>query len=197
MSLPREHWRERWRTWVPALAFFLLNLAAALAYNLAGVGDQANLEQQRLASARQQETQLEKRHEQLRTQVEQALENRERIRRLYEDRLSTQSERLTRAIAELRELARRSGLVPNRVSYPEQELADFGLVEKSFVFSVSGSYAELRRLINALELTESFLTLEAIRLNSGGEGQELGIALRLSTLFTDADQALTGGGSES
>ena len=195
MSLRLDDWLRRWRLWVPALVFFMLNGAGTLAYSLAGVGDQANLEQQRLASARERETQLEERSTKLRTQVDLILENQERIRVLYEERLSTQSQRLTQSIAELRQLARQSGLVPSRVSYPEQSIGDFGLIQKSFVFSVSGSYAELRRLINTLELTESFFTLEEIRLGGGGEGEELGISLRLSTLFTEEADATEGGAS--
>lgn len=195
MSLRRENWLARWRMWVPALVFFLLNGAGALAYSLVGIGDQANLEQQRLTSAKKREAQVAERSRQLGHQVDQILENRERIRMLYEERLSTQSERLTQSIAELRQLARQSGLVPDRVSYPEQSLGDFGLIQKSFVFSVSGSYAELRRLINTLELTESFLTLEEIRLGGGNEGEELRISLRLSTLFTTETDPTDVGGS--
>ncbi len=196
MSLRRENWLARWRMWVPALVFFLLNGAGALAYSLVGIGDQANLEQQRLSSAHKSEAQVAERSRHLRHQVDQVLENQERIRVLYTERLSTQSERLTQSIAELRQLARQSGLVPDRVSYPEQSIGDFGLVQKSFVFSVSGSYAELRRLINTLELTESFLTLEEIRLGSGGESEELRVSLRLSTLFTnEADPTGGVGGS--
>jgi hypothetical protein len=193
MSLRRESWMERWRLWVPPLAFFLVNGAGALAYSMAGIGDQANLEQQRLASAREQEAQLAERRQALQAQVDRVLENQERIRVLYEERLSTQSQRLTRSIAELRQLARQAGLAPSRVSYPEQDIGEYGLVEKSFVFTVSGSYAELRRLINALELTESFLTLEQISHTSGGGQSDLGIALRLSTLFTEESAAGTGG----
>jgi hypothetical protein len=196
MSLQPENWLTRWRIWVPALVFFLLNGAGALAYSLVGIGDQANLEQQRLTSAKEREAQVTERSRQLRHQVDQILENQERIRVLYEERLSTQSQRLTQSIAELRQLARQAGLVPDRVSYPEQSLGDFGLIQKSFVFSVSGSYAELRRLINTLELTESFLTLEEIRLGGGSEGEELRISLRLSTLFTnETDETGAVGGS--
>jgi DNA repair exonuclease SbcCD ATPase subunit len=196
MSLQPENWLTRWRIWVPALVFFLLNGAGALAYSLVGIGDQANLEQQRLTSAKEREAQVTERSRQLRHQVDQILENQERIRVLYEERLSTHSQRLTQSIAELRQLARQAGLVPDRVSYPEQSLGDFGLIQKSFVFSVSGSYAELRRLINTLELTESFLTLEEIRLGGGSEGEELRISLRLSTLFTnETDETGAVGGS--
>jgi Tfp pilus assembly protein PilO len=193
MSLTPEHWRQRWRRWVPALVFFLLNLGAALAYSLAGVGAQANLEQQRLVSAQNRLEELQEQREALRLQVERVRENRERIETLYTERLSTQRRRLTQSIAELRQLARQSGLAPSRVSYPEEEIGEFGLVEKSFVFSVAGSYAELRRLINALELTDSFLTLEEIRLNGGGASGELNIALRLSTLFIEEEAAVSAG----
>ena len=50
-------------------------------------------------------------------------------------------------------------------------------------FGVRGSYVALRRLINLLELSDSFLMLEEINL-SGRGSEELQITLRLSTLFS-------------
>jgi hypothetical protein len=99
-------------------------------------------------------------------------------------RFSTRSERLTNISAEVERLARQAGLDPRSLTSPELDVAELGLTKRSFIFSVNGTYVELRRFINLLELSPSFLTLEEVKLSGGGEGgEELQISLRLSTLF--------------
>jgi len=85
--------------------------------------------------------------------------------------------------AEVLSLARRAGLEPEVLAYPEQEIEDYGLIKRSFVFSVSGTYLELRKFVNLLELSDSFLTLEDASMTQDPKGSELRMSLRLSTLF--------------
>ena len=58
-------------------------------------------------------------------------------------------------------MARKAGLVPRSISYPEQEIQDYGLIKRSFIFSVAGTYVNLRKFITLLERSHSFLTLRA------------------------------------
>ena len=51
------------------------------------------------------------------------------------------------------------------------------------MFTVEGNYAQLRRLINQLETTDTFVALESISLSEATPN--LRIDLRLSTLFSD------------
>ncbi len=96
--------------------------------------------------------------------------------------------RLTRILAEVRELATRSGLEPTNVNYGKEELEDHGLLRRSIEFSVEGTYLEFRRFVNLLELSDSFLVLERVGLRGGEEGgPELRIALGVSTLFTSPE----------
>ncbi len=126
---------------------------------------------------------------QLASAVEEAGENRERIDDLYENRLSTERQRLTRLIAEVKSLARRAGLDPTVISYPEESLEQYDLVKRSIVFAVKGTYQELRRFVNFLELSDYFLTLEEVQLaDSGAQGQSLRINLKISTLFAKLDE---------
>jgi len=62
-------------------------------------------------------------------------------------------------------------------------IREYGLVRRSFVFGVEGSYGALRQLVYLLELTPSFLTLESIRVGEVGTGGQLRAELSLSTLF--------------
>lgn len=176
-------WRRRLGFWVPALAFFLANLALFSAYRLVYAG--------RIESLRGT---LEQREEVLAELQDQSgeltgLEARARSSRLgmdelYRDRLSTERGRFTAVTAEIRDLARRAGLEPRAMSYPTEEIEGYGLVKRYFTFNVQGTYVELRRFVNFLELTSSFVTLEEVGL-SGGEGAQLGIRLKLSTLFAE------------
>ena len=183
-----ELWRDRWRTWGPALVFFLLNLGALAVYQFvyAGRVDQLAGRVERLRGnlhglATQRAT--------LEAKAALVDGNRARIAALYRDRFSTERERLTKTLAEFKELARRAGLRPESITYPEQDLTQFGLVKKSIIFGVSGDYASLRQLIHLLDLSPTFFTLEEVRLNGAHGGQGLDIALRMSTLFVNENAA--------
>jgi type IV pilus assembly protein PilO len=160
-------WRQRLGVWVPALAFLAINCIGLLVYALAYSDRVRTLELdvhdqgQQLAVARAEQQQ---RVDLLR----QAKVNRERIRQLYGEHFSTRRRRLTGVTAEVQDLAMRAGLVPRAITYPEEQIQQYGLIKRSFVFSVDGTYADLRKFINLLELSDSFLTLEDIALTEAG-----------------------------
>lgn len=176
-------WTERWRVWAPALAFFALNLALLLLYRFAYAGRVAALEE-RFAGRRAEQVAVEERRRELDELVARADRSRTLLAEFYRERVASESARLTRVIAEVKELARRSGLNPSTISYPEQQLADYRLVKKSFVFGVEGTYQELRQFINLLEVSPTFLTLEQISLSDAGQATPtLRISLRLAAYF--------------
>lgn len=115
---------------------------------------------------------------------------RSRVENLYREGFATERERLIDLIREVKDLADRSGLHPDSISYPEERLEQYGLVEKSLVFTVEGNYTQLRRLINQLELTDTFVALDSISLSEATPN--LRIDLRLSTLFSDGEARETG-----
>ncbi len=110
---------------------------------------------------------------------------RSRVASLYREGFATERERVTDLIREVKDLADRSGLRPGSISYPEEQLEQYGLVEKSLVFTVEGNYTQLRRLIDQLEMTDTFVALESISLSEATPN--LRIDLRLSTLFSDGE----------
>jgi Tfp pilus assembly protein PilO len=180
-------WRERWHVWVPALAFLLVNLALLSTYRFGYAGRvealEARLERE---SARWQE--LVARRQALEQAFTRAGTNHDRVAELYQGRLAPERLRLTRMIAEVKDLAVRAGLEPEAISYPEQQYEKYGLIRKSFVFGVEGTYQALRQLINLLEVSDSFLTLEQVALSEASAGGRLRINLRLSTLFATEDE---------
>lgn len=179
-----EIWRQRIWIWLPALLFFLANAVAFSVYRFGYAGQVQSLESD-MESVREQLTPLEQKRTVLERRLQRARAAETAVQQLYADRFSTRSQRLTRIMSEVRSLARQAGLNPKSISYPLQDIEDYGLEKRSFVFSVAGTYSELRQFLNLLELTDSFLTLEAVTLSeeSGDGGPELQMNLTLSTLF--------------
>lgn len=181
MSQRLELFRRHLAAWTIPLALLAVNVAWLSAFGsgarLRAADLESRLERSRLEHAR--ETSLLAEREKLWIA---ATENRTRTRALYEERFSTESARLTAAMREVKELATRAGLEPRAISYPEESLEDFGLLRRSFVFNVEGSYAELRTFLHLLELSPSFVSVDSIQVRDRSGGA-LGIALRLSTLF--------------
>lgn len=184
MKNPSEIWRQRLWIWVPALVFFLANATAFTVYRF-GFADRVQSLEEDLDREQKELAPLAARRQELERLLARSRRNQQEIARLYSESFATRSQRLTGITAEVKSLARKAGLDPQTLSYPEQAIEEYGLVKRSFAFPVEGTYLELRRFINLLELSSSFLTLEEIQLSGGGEedGAELRMTLRLSTLF--------------
>lgn len=180
-----EIWRLRLWVWVPALLFFLANAVAFSVYRF-GYADQVKSLEAGLGEAQKQlQPQMLKRKE-LERRLQRAGAAKVAVEQLYDEQFSTRSQRLTRATSEVKSLARKAGLDPRMLSYPEEAIEDYGLVKRSFNFSVEGTYLELRQFINLMEHSDSFLTLEAVTLSEASQdtGPELRMSLKISTLFT-------------
>lgn len=187
-------WRRHLRGWLPPLIVFAAALCALLFYRLVIAGEaRAGGRQVERRSA--EVTRLSEERQRLEQLVGRLRDNQQRIEKFRAQRLATEAERLTQVIAEVKELARRAGVEPSTVRYPEQRLRDVGLSERSIVFSVDGDYAGLRRFINFLELSDLFLTLEEVNLSGrSGDSQGLRISLQVSTLFLEAPGDAAAGG---
>jgi Tfp pilus assembly protein PilO len=164
-------WRQRLWVWVTALAFVALNGIGLLVYLFAYSDRVKTLDLElhdqgkRLADVRAARLHTE-------DLLRQARVNRERILQLYDEHFSTRRRRLTGVTAEVKELARRAGLVPRAITYPEEQIQQYGLIKRSFIFSVDGTYTDLRKFINLLELSDSFLTLEDASLAEEGQRRD-------------------------
>lgn len=183
-----EVWRRHLRLWLPAALFVLLNLASLSAYRFIYAG-RAQTVEARLARARTELDRLVSRRTDLTDRLVRAERAKQQTSELYERQLASESQRLTRTIAEVKSLAERAGLEPTAISYPEQNLESYGLLKRSIVFGVDGTYNQLRQFVNLLELSDSFLTLDEVGLaeqNSGGT--RLRIDLHISTLFAGDQQ---------
>jgi hypothetical protein len=181
-------WRQDLRLWLPAAVLLTVALGAFAAYRLLYAAE-AETRRSNVQRARIEHGRVAERRQQLELLAATAEANQAGLAKLYGGSFQTEEERITRMIAEVKDLAQRAGLDPPTIRYPNETIEDFGLVKRSVVFGVDGTYAALRRFINFLELTESFLTLEEIRPGERSSGSEtrLSIDLNISTLFLDED----------
>ena len=117
------------------------------------------------------------------------------IRQIYDNEWSTQNARLTSFIAEVMRLAAKSEMVPRTYSFTGAASAKSSGASKAqsatevgVSFNVEGTYEQVRRLINFLELSEQFIIIDQISLGATNaeSGERLNMTVRVKTLFRDA-----------
>ncbi|HWW61072.1 MAG TPA: hypothetical protein VN181_06885 [Thermoanaerobaculia bacterium] len=113
---------------------------------------------------------------------------------IYDQKWATQSERLTAVIAEIKKLAVASDLVPRSYTFTNEEAKvvetarsgrrppSLDATEVGISYGVEGTYEQVRRLINLLELSDQFVIIDAIALSSQS-GETLQVNLHVKTLF--------------
>ena len=114
------------------------------------------------------------------------------VQEVYNERWSTQAERLAPLITEIKRLAVASQLVPQSYSFTKTETAaetdratrGMGATTVGISYAVGGNYTQVRRLINLLELSQQFVIIDQISIASQDE-KTLTLNLHLKTLFRD------------
>jgi Tfp pilus assembly protein PilO len=120
------------------------------------------------------------------------------ITEVFDTHWSTRQKRLTAMIAEVKRLAIASSLNPLSYSFEQsgadtrvrasRRTEDIGANEVGMSFTVSGTYEQIRRLINLLELSRQFVIIDQVSL-SAAQDQTLTLNLHLKTIFRDDRQA--------
>ncbi len=171
-------------TWGLPLGLLIISLAIFAFYQIAYAGRVEAL-QDRFES---EQAELEARSTQrqaLTSYLDRVKASRGGIRSLYLDHFQTAAERQTTVQAEVLKLALAAGLDPSSYSYPLEAVGDFELREMGINFRVEGTYEQLRNFINLIELSDQFLTLRQVKLNTsgGGSSPRLSISVAASTVF--------------
>lgn len=180
-------WRRWLRLWLPGLVLLLVNVAVLSTYRFLLAG-QSQMSAARVDRSRAELEDLQQRHRALTEVIEQAELNRQRLEEFSQGWLTSEAQRLTRVIAEVKSMARSAGVNTSGLRYPGSSIEEFGLVRRSIVFSAEGSYKGMRRFIHALERTEQFLILEEIGVSDlGDKSGNLRVKVTISTLFTSAE----------
>jgi len=192
----RSAWRQGLKLWLPPVVVLALAAALLIAF-FAKFADEAEVARTRLERRTQQLEQVRSQRLRAEAVLEQIQASEEGLADFYGRRLSSESEALTRIIAEIKDLCQRAGIPPTALNYERQTIEGQDLARRTITFAVDGTYVQLRQLINLLELSDSFLILDQISLRGNDvEGSPLRISLRLSTLFTSGDPSVKSRGQE-
>ncbi len=174
-------WERRW-VWLPAAVFVLVGIALLVTYQLAFAG-RLSVQAGALDSRRRELDEVTARRRETEALLQRAHSTRAAIDELYDKRLGSEAERLTAVMLEVKRLSRQAGLSGvNAISYGDEAVQGLPLLKKSITFSAAGGYEELRGFISLLELSPSFVSLDEIRVNGGGD-RGLRMQVRLSTMF--------------
>jgi hypothetical protein len=112
---------------------------------------------------------------------------------LYNERWATPMQRLTTLIDEVKKLSAASHLEPPSYAFSSSETkttnvkGSVGTTTVGITYTVQGTYDQVRRLINLLELSDQFVIIDGINLVSNGVAADktLTLNIRLKTLFRD------------
>jgi hypothetical protein len=113
------------------------------------------------------------------------------LQSLYNERWSTQPQRLTAFINEVQRLAIASQLVPRSYAFMHGDeragkQTGIGTNTVEIAFTVQGTYEQVRRLINLLELSNQFVIIDGIGLAGGNSDlKNLTLSIRVKTLFRE------------
>lgn len=122
------------------------------------------------------------------------------ISEVFDQHWSTQAKRFTAVIGEVKQLAAASSLNPPAYSFEKGQAEtrvggsrrkeDIGAMEVGMSFTVQGTYEQIRRMINLLELSRQFVIIDSITL-SAAQDQKLTLNLHLKTIFRDDKRVAT------
>ena len=114
---------------------------------------------------------------------------RQDIQTIYDQRWSTQKQRLSPIIVETQRLAAASQLNPKAYSFSQDVQKDASLAATSvhIAFNVQGTYQQVRRLINLIELSDEFMIIDQLSLTSAAEENSgvISLTIRIKTLFRE------------
>ena len=176
-------WRRTLKIWLPGLVLLIANLAVLSTYRflLAGQTQMRSSRVERLSSELDDLQQYRLALDDVLTRAE---DNRLRVEEFYGRWLSSEADRLTQVITEVKKMARVAGVSTSGFRYPDEVLEEFELVRRSIVFSVEGSYKQLRQFIHTIERSDQFLILEEIGVTDrGGDSTDIQVRLRVTTMF--------------
>ena len=187
----RSAWLRLWLVWLlPALllavnAFWLLGLRGAVLgrgsllakQRDAVAGEVASLTAQRdaLAAARASLATLES-----------------DLGAMRKERLGSMRERMVSFLVDVAKRTHAAGLLPQRINYSADVDEKSGMVHFTAIFSLAGTYEQVRRCVNLLESSPQFVVVERLNVRSEETAISLAVDVQLNvgTYFVDADTGM-------
>ena len=118
--------------------------------------------------------------------------NAEDVRRLYTATLSGRSASLVPVLTAIEGFAREGGMRPGSASYTTEDVKGLPLDQFVIDMPVTGTYRQLVALVQRLERSQYFLTLDQVRLrkeSAQGRGSSTELSLVMSCYFKAAGAA--------
>lgn len=108
---------------------------------------------------------------------------RSNISTVHTAHFSTSEQRLSSLITEIRAMTQKAGLKVSSIDYDfSQQKRELDTTSMRIDFSVTGSYSQIRRLINLFELSQQFVIIDEISLSGAGP-DVLTLNISLKTIF--------------
>jgi hypothetical protein len=191
-------WQRLLLVWLPAVALCLIS-AGVLIWQTSESGGRAALVRNSVEDLEAELVRLERIRSEAIRERDAVAETNAKFQHLYGEVFGNLDDRLTGILRAVGAAAREAGLSPGRYSYGAEDDRKLGLVRFTIQFAVEGEYAQIRRMLAALQASSEFLIVE----NIGFSGEEeaasriLRIGMRVTTFVTEADpqtlDRLTGG----
>lgn len=160
-------------------------LLVALAGNVAVLLSYRTFYDDRLQALLSEKATLEKRRDDTRRRAENAeaqerrlFETQEALTAFFSETLGKREERIAPLIEELYATTRAVGLRPDAIAYGSTD--EPGTDSLTMTFSVTGPYADVKRLLSGLERSKRFLVVEQVGLSGGSETDPDAVALSIT-----------------
>jgi len=108
---------------------------------------------------------------------------RDDMKRLAGEVLSTRQRRMIGVQLEVAKLAQDFGIALEKVRYENEEMDNGALERFAIVVPLKGGYSALRKFIQAVESSDSFLVIERVALGEGKSAELLDLDITLATYF--------------
>ncbi len=181
-------WRRlAFYVWAAAVG---LNLIVLAAFTLPRTLRERNLER-RAAQLTRDVQAAQERNQALKTRSEIAVQNEADVRRFYRGLMGTRDQTLLPVLAEIDTLARETGLAPRDQKYQATPVKGRPIMRFRITVPMSGNYGQVVALLERLERSSHFLTVDEIKLRErpqeGAGATDL--SLTFSTWFKDPQAA--------
>jgi len=91
---------------------------------------------------------------------------------------------LTDLVAELFRVAEKANIAINQINYAPKEIEEQNLLQYGLVFSITGSYRQLKTFISLIEASKRLIVIEGITIRSDlRSGNQGSLQLHLATYF--------------
>lgn len=184
-------WRRMVWVWLPAVVLCFANVGLYVWQSGWTGGRYASVHNdfQRLHA---RAAQLQRLHDKARRERQDVATLNSGLNNLYGEVFGSLRARLTGILREVGAATQDAGLRPDRFAYDATTDKKLGLVQLGIRFTVTGSYDQIRQMLQALQKSPQFLTVDHLNI-AGEEGTtstQLQIAVHVSTYLAEADQAL-------